>query len=108
MSDTLSTYRRAEGPVPERYWLWPLYGAGIEALGRDGEPIEVETPRCGPDQLLVRHDAVGLCFSDTKVIHAGGTHPRLTGRDLSAEPVVLGHEVAMTVMPVSTASAACS
>ena len=100
MSDTLSTYRRAEGPVPERYWLWPLYGAGIEALGRDGEPIEVETPRCGPDQLLVRHDAVGLCFSDTKVIHAGGTHPRLTGRDLSAEPVVLGHEVAMTVMEV--------
>ena len=100
MSDTLSAYRRADGPVPERYWLWPLYGAGIEALGRDGEPIEVETPRCGPDQLLVRHDAVGLCFSDTKVIHAGGTHPRLTGRDLSAEPVVLGHEVSMTVMEV--------
>lgn len=100
MSDTLAAYRRAEGPVPERYWLWPLYGAGIDALGRDGEPIAVDTPPCGPDQLLVRHDAVGLCFSDTKVIHAGGTHPRLAGRDLSSQPVVLGHEVSLTVMQV--------
>lgn len=100
MSDTLSAYRRATGAVPEKYWLWPLYGAGIEALGRDGQPILVDMPPCGPDQLLVRHDAVGLCFSDTKVIHAGGTHPRLMGRDLSAEPVVLGHEVSLTVMRV--------
>ena len=60
----------------------------------------MDTPPCGPDQLLVRHDAVGLCFSDTKVIHAGGTHPRLAGRDLSSQPVVLGHEVSLTVMQV--------
>lgn len=100
MDDKLAAYRRAEGPVPDRYWLWPLYGAGIEALGRDGRPIQVDMPRCGPDQLLVRHDAVGLCFSDTKVIQAGGTHPRLMGRDLRVEPVVLGHEVSMTVMQV--------
>ena len=86
--------------MPERYWLWPLYGAGLENLGADEKPIQVETPTCGPDQLLVRHDAVGLCFSDTKVIKAGETHPRLLGRDMKTNPVVLGHEVALTVIEV--------
>ena len=100
MDDKLAAYRQAQGPVPDTYWLWPLYGAGIEALGRDDRPVRTDTPPCGPDQLLVRHDAVGLCFSDTKVIQVGGTHPRLMGRDLNVEPVVLGHEVSMTVMQV--------
>jgi threonine dehydrogenase-like Zn-dependent dehydrogenase len=96
----LAAYRRGEPAPGPRYWLWPLYGAGLENLGQDGKPIQVETPPCGPDQLLVRHDAVGLCFSDTKVIKAGDTHPRLAGRDMRANPVVLGHEVALTVIEV--------
>ena len=96
----LERYRQAEDPVPAEYWLWPLYGAGLESLGRENKPIKVETPTCGPDQLLVRHDAVGLCFSDTKVIKAGESHPRLTGRDMKQNPVVLGHEVVLTVMQV--------
>ena len=48
---------------------------GLENLGRDGQPIQVPMPACGPDELLVRHDAVGLCFSDTKVIKAGEHAP---------------------------------
>jgi len=96
----LAAYRRGDAPLPSSYWLWPLYGAGLENLGRDEQPIQVPTPACGPDQLLVRHDAVGLCFSDTKVIKAGETHPRLGGRDMKANPVVLGHEVALTVLRV--------
>jgi threonine dehydrogenase-like Zn-dependent dehydrogenase len=32
-------------------------------------------PQPGPDELLVRHDAVGICFSDIKVIRAGENHP---------------------------------
>ena len=96
----LVAYRQAENPVPASYWLWPLYGAGLENLGVNDQPIEVSLPACGPDQLLVRHDAVGLCFSDTKVIKAGETHPRLAGRDMKAEPVVLGHEVTLTVIQV--------
>ncbi|MBC7237953.1 MAG: alcohol dehydrogenase catalytic domain-containing protein, partial [Chloroflexi bacterium] len=99
-TDILTAYRRAELPIPERHWLWPLYGAGFENLGLDDQPIEAPTPEPGPDELLVRHDAVGLCFSDTKVIHAGETHPRLLGRDMRANPVVLGHEVALTVVQV--------
>lgn len=96
----MAAYRRAEGALPKRHWLWPLYGQGIENLGQDDRPILVDMPTCGPDELLVRHDAVGLCFSDTKVIAAGEHHPRLAGRDLKANPVVLGHEVALTVVQV--------
>ena len=49
--------------------------------------------------MLVRHDACGICFSDIKVINAGEKHPRIF-RDIKKEPVVLGHEVAMTVVGV--------
>lgn len=96
----LAAYRQGKVNVPGKYWLWPLYGAGIENLGRDGKPIEVDTPHVGADEILVRHDAVGLCFSDIKVIKAGETHPRLQGRDMKTNPVVLGHEVALTVIQV--------
>jgi len=99
VTDKLTAYRRAEAPLPERNQLWPLYGAGFENLGRDGQPIEVPMPRCGPDELLVRHDACGLCFSDIKVIQLGENHPRIY-RDMRSEPVVLGHEVTMTVVGV--------
>jgi threonine dehydrogenase-like Zn-dependent dehydrogenase len=99
MSDNLNEFRRADAPLPERYRLWPLYGGGFENLGRDGEPIEVPMPAYGPDELLIRHDACGVCFSDFKVVRAGQGHPRIY-RDMKADPVVLGHEVALTVVGV--------
>ena len=99
MPDKLESYRRAEGPVKGPNLLWPLYGAGLENLGQDGKPIEAPLPQPGADELLVRHDAVGLCFSDIKVINLGQNHPRIF-RDIRKDPVVLGHEVAMTVVSV--------
>lgn len=99
MSDQLTVYRRADTPPPSTNRLWPLYGAGLENLGRDGQPIEVPLPAYGPDELLVRHDACGLCFSDIKVIKQGQNHPRIF-RDIAQEPIVLGHEVTMTVVGV--------
>lgn len=99
MSNKLTAYRRADAPLPDLNRLWPLYGAGFENLGRDGQPIGVPMPQYGPDELLVRHDACGLCFSDVKVIRAGEKHPRIY-RDMQADPVVLGHEVSMTVVGV--------
>ena len=99
MSDKLTQYRRADAPLPDRHRLWPLYGAGFESMGRDGGPIEVPLPQYGPDALLVRHDAVGQCFSDVKVIRAGQQHPRIY-RDMQSDPVVLGHEVTFTVVGV--------
>jgi D-arabinose 1-dehydrogenase-like Zn-dependent alcohol dehydrogenase len=99
MSDRLAKYRSADAPLPEKNRIWPLYGAGFENLGLEGQPIEVPMPEPGPDELLVRHDACGLCFSDIKVIKQGQSHTRIF-KDMKTDPVVLGHEVSMTVVKV--------
>jgi threonine dehydrogenase-like Zn-dependent dehydrogenase len=99
MTDKLTTFRRAAAPLPERNRLWPLYGAGFDNLGLDSRPIDAPIPGYGPDELLVRHDACGLCFSDIKVITLGEQHPRIY-RDMRANPITLGHEIAMTVVGV--------
>jgi D-arabinose 1-dehydrogenase-like Zn-dependent alcohol dehydrogenase len=99
ITDKLERFQRADAILPEKNVLWPLYGAGFGNLGKDGQPIEVPMPSYGPDELLVRHDAVGLCFSDIKVIWQGEAHPRIY-RDMRANPVTLGHEVTMTVVGV--------
>jgi threonine dehydrogenase-like Zn-dependent dehydrogenase len=91
-----------ESPVaenlPDHYRRWHLYGAGLENVGIDGAPESVPLEKPGPDEVLVRHDAVGICYSDIKIITLGENHPRLVGRDLKHEPVVMGHEVALTVV----------
>ncbi len=86
--------------IPETNYAWPLFGAGVENLGIDGEPEirKVEMP--GDDEILIRHDAVSLCYTDVKEINFGNTHPRLIGRDLKKNPIVPGHEVSMTVLAV--------
>lgn len=98
--DKLTRYRIAQHPIPEKMLRWHLYGAGLENLGKNGQPEEVPVPEPSDDELLVRIDALGLCFSDTKVVSLGDKHPRLVGRDLQKEPVVLGHEVSCTVVKV--------
>ena len=99
MADKLVNYRNADNHIPQRQQLWPLYGTGFDNLGKEGAPIEVPVPEIGPDELLVRHDAVGLCFSDIKVIKLGQDHPRIY-KDMEKDPVVLGHEVSLTVVKV--------
>ncbi len=97
---TLDEYKAAKSPLPKTMLRWHLYGAGLENLGRDEKPEEVVVPAYGTDELLVRQDACGLCFSDTKVIGLGPNHPRMTGRDLAKDPVTLGHEVSCTVVGI--------
>ncbi|MBM3496948.1 MAG: hypothetical protein FJX72_21895, partial [Armatimonadetes bacterium] len=92
----LDLYGSGSGPVPERMLKWNLYGEGLDSLRLE----ETGVPEIGPDELLVRQDANGLCFSDTKVIALGNNHPRMQGRDLSVDPATLGHEVAITVVKV--------
>ena len=99
MTDRLARYRAADTPLPDRYDLWPLYGTGFENLGLDGGTIRRPLPDPGPEELLVRHDAVGICFSDIKVMRTGQNHPRIY-RKMSQDPVVLGHEVSLTVVKV--------
>ncbi len=99
MPDRLTAYRAGTAELPAESHLWPLYGAGWESLGKDGGVISVAMPQPGPDELLVRHDACGICFSDIKVIRAGENHPRIYRR-MTDRPVTLGHEVSLTVVGV--------
>ncbi len=100
MTEMLGEYERAEAPVPATQRLWPLYGAGLDSLGKDGAPVDGPVPEPAENQLLARVDACSLCFSDLKVIKQGGEHPRLHHRDLAREPVILGHELSLTVVKV--------
>jgi threonine dehydrogenase-like Zn-dependent dehydrogenase len=75
---------------------WNFYGDGLDSL----QLVEAPVPEPGEDELLVRQDACGLCFSDTKVIALGPNHPRMAGRNLKTDPVTLGHEVSCTVVKV--------
>lgn len=93
-------FANGKTPLPEPNLGWNTYGTGLDNVGRDGAPEEMEIPDPAADQLLVRVDAVGLCFSDVKLINQGGDHAKLYGRDLSVEPTRLGHEVSVTVIAV--------
>src|SRR5438105_8742690 len=84
--------------APVRTLRWELSGAGIDSLGPGGAPALREVPPPGPEQVLARVDACGICFSDIKILNLGENHPRLRGRDLARDPVVMGHEVALTVV----------
>lgn len=97
---TYERYRSGEAPLPDPNLGWNTYGPGVDNIGRDGKPEPMAIPAPGPDQLLVRVDSVGLCYSDVKLIKQGGDHPKLYGRDLGVEPTRLGHEAAVTVIVV--------
>ena len=56
------------------------------------ETVELDPP--GPEEVLVRIEAAGLCHSDLSVIN--GNRPRPL-------PMVLGHEAAGTVVQVGSA-----
>jgi threonine dehydrogenase-like Zn-dependent dehydrogenase len=98
--DVVNKFRRGEMPPPGKQLAWRLYGAGMENFGREGKPEQIAVPTLGPRELLAQVDASGICFSDIKIIKAGGDHPRLFGRDLKNDPIIIGHEVAITLVGV--------
>ena len=100
MGEKYQAYRSMQYNLPETNWTWNLYGAGLENMGREGQPEALTIPEPGADQLLVRIDSIGMCFSDTKILKQGGSHPKLYNRDLSVEPTRLGHEVSLTIVKV--------
>lgn len=102
MGERYERYRSGRASLPEPNLGWNTYGAGVENIGKQGQAEPIEVPEAGPDQLLVRVDSVGLCYSDVKLIKQGGDHPKLYGRDLKKEPTRLGHEAAVTVIKVGT------
>ena len=86
--------------IPDKMLAWPLFGTGMEAFGKNDQPCTVPVPEIKEDELLVKINAIGLCFSDVKLIRAGESHPRVISKNLAEDPVVPGHEAVMTVVKV--------
>jgi len=103
MNQKYIKYASGSGVLPEKNRAWPLYGSGLECLGKGGKPLEQPLREPAPGEILIRHDAVGLCFTDAKEIKFGDQHPRLTGRGLAKNPIIPGHEASMTVVAVGNA-----
>ena len=100
MGEKYKAYRSGNHHLPEESWAWNLYGAGMENMGNSGKPEPFSIPEPDDDQLLVRIDSVGVCFSDVKILKQGGSHPKLYNRNLSEDPTRLGHEVSLTIIKV--------
>ena len=100
MTSTYDRYRAADLDLPDQSWAWNLYGAGEDNMGKGDGPELLPVPTPAADQMLVRIDSVGLCFSDVKIMRQGGSHPKLYHRDLATDPTRLGHEVSLTVIDV--------
>jgi threonine dehydrogenase-like Zn-dependent dehydrogenase len=100
MGEKYQAYRKLNYTLPEKSWAWNLYGAGLENMGHDGQPEAFVIPEPNDDQLLVRIDSIGVCFSDVKILKQGGAHPKLYNRDLANDPTRLGHEVSLTIVKV--------
>ncbi len=100
MTSQYEKYQQLVQPIPATTATWNMYGAGVENIGKNNAPETFEVPKPAANQLLVRVDAVGLCFSDVKLINQGSKHPKLYNRDLTKEPTRLGHEATLTVIEV--------
>lgn len=100
MTDKYEKYQSLSYPLPQKTLLWNMYGAGLENIGINGQPEIGPIPEPADDQLLVRVDAVGMCFSDVKLIKQVGAHPKLYNRNLKEDPTRLGHEATLTVVKV--------
>jgi threonine dehydrogenase-like Zn-dependent dehydrogenase len=96
----IEKFKAVSHPIPPTSKAWRIYGQGMENFGDNKQPTEIPVPEPKDDELLVRNDAIGLCFSDTKIIKFGPNHPRIKGRDLKKDPVIPGHEVALTIVKV--------
>jgi Zn-dependent alcohol dehydrogenase len=71
--------------------------AGPYAAQHPLRVVEVDLAQPGPDELLVKIEAAGLCHSDLSVIN--GDRPR-------PMPMALGHEAVATVIGTGTVAAA--
>ena len=88
--------------LPTTHLRWNLYGAGLGNLGRNGKPERLPLPQPAPNEILVRINAVGICFSDLKILRLGEAHPKID-RDLRTHPAEMGHENCCTVVQVGEA-----
>jgi len=62
----------------------------LEQPGRPLKWLEVPIPQPGPEQVLIRVHACGVCRTDLHVVDGDLPHPKL--------PLILGHEIVGTVV----------
>ncbi|WP_404652059.1 alcohol dehydrogenase catalytic domain-containing protein [Raoultella terrigena] len=84
--------------VPDKNNRWIFHGQGMTSFGIHDGPTEIAMPHPGPREVLARVDAFAICASDVKMISMGNDYPLFKGRDFSAEPAILGHELSLTVI----------
>jgi threonine dehydrogenase-like Zn-dependent dehydrogenase len=82
--------------IPRKMQAVIAKGRGFDNL----QVAEIAVPQIGPGQLLARVDAAGVCTSILKLIDQGQDHPFINGWDMSAWPVILGDEGAVTIVKV--------
>lgn len=82
--------------VPKEMRALVLDGTGFAHLDLRNVP----TPRPGPQQMLARVDAAGICTSLIKLIEQGPKHPLLYGWDITRFPIILGDEGSVTLVEV--------
>jgi threonine dehydrogenase-like Zn-dependent dehydrogenase len=68
-------------------------------------PQQIPNYEPAEGESLAKVQAICLCFSDCKIIHQGGSHFRLHGRDLSQEPNVPGHEGCLQLVKLGPGTA---
>ncbi|MGA3325236.1 MAG: zinc-binding dehydrogenase [Terriglobia bacterium] len=85
-----------EPAIPDEMRAIVLDGVGFSHLG----VRRVPTPRPGPQQMLARVDAAGICTSLIKLIEQGPNHPLLSGWDITRFPLILGDEGSVTLVEV--------
>jgi len=94
------------------------YAAQLVAADTIRLTADKPVPEPGPTQVLCRIEATGICFSDTKLMHAFASHPRkgevrtfLSPEELAEipsyvpgeAPTVPGHEACARVVAVGSA-----
>ena len=97
----------------------PRTQVAFQIVGADQARLNAEkpVPELGPTQILCQIEATGICFSDTKLLHAFTSHPRkseiltfLSADELAGipsyvpgdTPTVPGHEACARVVAVGS------
>ncbi len=70
----------------------------IAPFAKSFRPHKIRNYAPGPGETLTKVQAICICFSDCKIIHQGGSHFRLHGRDLATDPNIPGHEGSLEVV----------
>jgi threonine dehydrogenase-like Zn-dependent dehydrogenase len=85
--------------IPSEMRALTLDGAGFDHLKMRMLP----TPHLGPNQLLARVDAAGICTSLIKLVEQGSAHSLLYDWDVTKYPLILGDEGSVTLVEVGEA-----